>query len=175
MKFLLREWRMEDMDSLCRYADNPAVARNLRDSFPNPYRLEDAQAFIVSCLDPTDTQPKYIRAIVVGGEAVGCVSILPESDIYCKTAELGYFLGEPFWGKGIMSAVVKRACAEAFPMFGLVRIFAEPFASNAGSRRVLEKAGFQLEGILKKNVCKNGQILDSCVYAWFGGKSVGFR
>ena len=100
MKFLLREWRMEDMDSLCRYANNPAVARNLRDSFPNPYRLEDAQAFIVSCLDPTDTQPKYIRAIVVGGEAVGCVSILPESDIYCKTAELGYFLGERSGGKG---------------------------------------------------------------------------
>ena len=165
MKFLLREWRMEDMDSLCRYANNPAVARNLRDSFPNPYRLEDAQAFIVSCLDPTDTQPKYIRAIVVGGEAVGCVSILPESDIYCKTAELGYFLGEPFWGKGIMTEAVKQVCGYVFEKSDILRIYAEPFAYNTASCRVLEKAGFQYEGTLRNNAVKNGKVIDMKMYS----------
>ena len=96
---------------------------------------------------------------------VGSVGIFVQGDVARKSAELGYWLGEPFWGKGVMSAAVRQICAEAFEKFDIVRIYAEPFAHNAASRKVLQKAGFTLEGIMKDSVCKNGEIFDSCMYA----------
>jgi len=87
------------------------------------------------------------------------------SDVYRRSAELGYWLGEPFWGRGIMTAAVETMCREGFAAWDIVRIHAEAFARNAASRRVLEKAGFALEGTLRRSVYKNGEMLDSCIYA----------
>jgi ribosomal-protein-alanine N-acetyltransferase len=106
-----------------------------------------------------------LRAIDIDGIAVGSIGIFLKDDVYCKSAELGYWLGEPFWGKGIMTQAVKQICKMAFEKYDIVRIFAEPYADNTASRRVLEKAGFRLEGILRKSVYKKGQIMDSCIYA----------
>lgn len=164
MDFDLRLWRPDDAASLARYADNRKIAAQLRDAFPSPYRLEDAQMFIGSCLADAD-RTRCCRAIVVGGEAVGSIGAFPQEDVYRKSAEIGYWLAEPFWGRGIMSEAIRRMCEEACRRYGVIRILAEPFANNAGSRRALEKAGFSLEGILRQSVYKNGVILDSCMYA----------
>lgn len=163
MEFQLRAWRPEDAESVTRYANNPKIAGNLRDVFPYPYLRKDADGYLQSCLDAGDGV--LCLAIDIGGEAVGSIGVFRKEDVYRKSAELGYWLGEPFWGRGVMSAAVSQICELAFARFDLVRIFAEPFAYNAGSRRVLEKAGFRLEGVLRQSVCKNGQISDSCVYA----------
>ena len=162
MEFKLRPWRIEDAESLASYANNSKIAANLRDAFPHPYTLNDAIGYINFCLGMKN---KLCFAIEVDGEAVGSVGVFPKDDVYCKSAELGYWLGEPFWRKGIMNEAVSRICEQAFSNYDIVRIFAEPFARNMGSRRVLEKAGFELEGILKKSVFKNGVIEDSLMYA----------
>lgn len=164
MKFALVPWSLDFVDDVARYADNPAVARNLRDVFPNPYTREDAQGYIEACI-AREGQGQLCRAIVLDGEAVGSVGVFAGDDVYRKSAELGYWLAEPFWCRGIMTEAVRRICADAFARFDVVRIHAEPYARNKGSRRVLEKAGFILEGTLKKSVYKNGELLDSCIYA----------
>ena len=95
----------------------------------------------------------------------GSIGLFLGSDVYRRSAELGYWLGEPFWGRGIMTAAVETMCREGFAAWDIVRIHAEAFARNAASRRVLEKAGFALEGTLRRSVYKNGEMLDSCIYA----------
>ena len=100
-----------------------------------------------------------------GRQAVGTISLTVGGDVYRRSGELGYWLGEEFWGRGIMTAAVQRICREGFERFDLVRIYAEPFASNTASRRVLEKAGFTLEGVMRRGVYKDGQVLDYCMYA----------
>ena len=160
----LRDWRLEDADSLARYASNPNIAANLRDAFPHPYTHQDAVAYISSCLEG-DPALQLTRAITADGEAMGSIGAFLGSDVYRKSAEIGYWLAEPFWGRGIMTKAVLRICREAFDTFAIVRLYAEPFARNMGSRRVLEKAGFRLEGILRQSVYKQDQILDSCLYA----------
>lgn len=164
MNFTLRPWREEDAAAIVPYADDPLVARNLRDVFPNPYTLADAQGFISSCIE-REGQGQLCRAIVVDGRAVGSIALILGDDVYRKSAELGYWLGRPFWRQGIMTAAVKEMCALGFGTWDIVRIHAEPYARNAGSRGVLEKAGFILEGIQRKSVFKNGEFLDSCIYA----------
>lgn len=164
MKFKLEEWQIGYAESIARHANNQAVAKNLRNLFPHPYTLADAKIYINSCIS-CDKARTCIKAIVVNNEAVGTIGLSLKDDVYSKTAELGYWLGEAFWNKGIMSAAVEQICRLAFAHYDLARIYAEPFATNIGSRRVLEKAGFQLEGILHKNIFKNGQIFDSCIYA----------
>jgi ribosomal-protein-alanine N-acetyltransferase len=108
---------------------------------------------------------QYVRAIEIEGEASGSKGVFFKDDVYSKSAEIGYWLGEPFWNRGIVTEAIKRMCAHTFKNYDIVRIFAEPFAHNSGSRRALEKAGFSLEGILKNSVYKNGYIFDSCMYA----------
>ena len=105
------------------------------------------------------------RAIEVDGEAAGSIGLFLGSDVYRRSAELGYWLGEPFWRKGIMTKAVQLMCEEAFRRYKLVRIYAEPFSTNLASRGVLEKAGFELEGIKRKSIFKNGCIQDSYLYA----------
>lgn len=164
LEFSLEPWRLELAPSLARYADNRKIAEKLRDSFPNPYSLEDAVAFITSCLDGKMEQG-LMRAIVINGEAVGSIGLTLGSDIYCRSAQLGYFLGEPFWRRGIMSAAVGLICQKGFETLEIERIYAEPFLHNTASRRVLENNSFNLEGIKRCSICKNGQIYDSCMYA----------
>ncbi len=163
MHFDLRKWRLKDAPSIVKYANNKKIADNLRDGFPHPYTLADAENFIRS--QGGDSYSRICLAIDVRGEAVGSIGAFLKDDVYRKSAEVGYWLGEPFWGKGIITEAIGRICDMAFREFDIVRIYAEPYAYNTGSRRALEKAGFVLEGVLKKSVCKNGQIFDSCIYA----------
>ncbi|KNZ41829.1 GNAT family N-acetyltransferase [Acetobacterium bakii] len=164
MEFELRDWKLDDAESIVRYANNPKLAENLRNEFPSPYTLDDAHTFIDQCRD-TDRRKQSIKAIVVDGVAVGSVGFTILDDVECKTALLGFWLGEPFWGKGIMTKAITETCENGFKNYDIVRIFARPFAGNTGARRVLEKAGLKLECILKKNIYKNGKIMDSCMYA----------
>ena len=164
MEWTLRPWEPEDAPAAARCADNPKIARWLRDVFPSPYTLEDARAYVTACIRQ-EGRDQLCRAIVAEGCAAGSVGVFRKDDVYRKSAELGYWLAEPYWGCGIMTAAVGRLCREAFDRLDVVRIFAEPFADNLASRRVLEKAGFTLEGVLRRSVCKDGAFHDSCVYA----------
>lgn len=163
MEFILRDWKSNDKESLAQQANNKKIAENLRDVFPYPYTLNDAENYITMCINNGDTKA-YTKAIVIDGKAVGSIGVFVKDDVYCKSGELGYWLGEFYWGKGIMTEAIKQICEEAFLKYELVRIYAEPFIYNMGSKRVLDKAGFTLEGILKKSIYKNGIISDSCIY-----------
>ena len=165
--FTLRPWREADAASIARYADNEKIAAALRDVFPWPYRRQDAAAFVADCVR-NEGRGQLARAIEADGGAVGSITLTLGSDVYRRSAELGYWLAEPFWGRGIMTRAVREMCALGFAAWDIVRIHAEPFARNAASRRVLEKAGFSLEGTLRRSVCKNGELLDSCIYALLG-------
>ena len=149
---------------MVHHANSWKVARNLRDVFPHPYTEKDARDFVALCLQ-NEGRGQLCRAIDVGGQAVGTIGLTVGRDVYRKSGELGYWLGEDFWGQGIMTAAVQQICQEGFERFDLVRIYAEPYAYNTPSRRVLEKAGFTLEGTLRQCVCKNGEMLDACIYA----------
>ncbi|HOA81317.1 MAG TPA: GNAT family protein [Defluviitaleaceae bacterium] len=162
--FTLRKWKAEDTKSLSEYANNKKIADKLRNVFPHPYTLKDAEEYINACI-LADESKEYCRGIDIEGKAVGSIGIFLRDDVYCKSGELGYWLAEPFWGKGIMTEAIKQICEIVFEKYDIVRIFAEPYANNMESRRVLEKAGFQLEGILRKSVYKNGQLMDSCMYS----------
>lgn len=164
MEFELRKWKKGDAAQLARHANNEKIAANLRDAFPYPYTMLDALRFVAACITG-DESTQMFRAITVEGKAIGSISISVGGDIYCRTAELGYWLSESCWGQGIMTQAVQQMCGDAFETYDLVRIYAEPFAKNAASRRVLEKTGFELEGTMKSGAYKNGEILDYCVYA----------
>ena len=164
MNFELRQWQHTDAESIVKHASNEKIANNLRNVFPYPYTIEDAKWYIIDCINSNKTN-QCRRAIVVNGEVVGSIGIFIKDDVYCRSAEIGYWLGEAYWNKGIMSSAIKEMCDSAFEKYDIVRIFAEVFAYNIGSRKVLEKSGFQLEGILNKSVYKNGRIFDSCIYA----------
>jgi RimJ/RimL family protein N-acetyltransferase len=158
----IRPLSLQDAESIQHYANNRKIWLHLRDLFPHPYTLEDAHVFLglVSKEDPTTT-----FAIEKDSQAIGCIGLRLGNDIHRKTAELGYWLGEPFWGRGIMTEAVREFTRLAFETFDLQRIFAEPFASNAASIRVLEKGGFICEGRMQANVFKDGKVLDSFMYA----------
>ena len=164
MSVLLRKWRPEDAPAIARLADNPKVAANLRDLFPSPYTLQDAADYAAFCAG-ADEETQLLRLIEVDGQPAGNVSLALGGDVYRRSAELGYWLGEPYWGRGVMTQAVQAACREAFARWDIVRIYAEPFARNTASRRVLEKAGFTLEGVMRAGVCNKGEILDYCMYA----------
>lgn len=165
MDFILRPWRREDVEDVLRYANNEKIARNLRNIFPYPYIRTDAESFVNSCLEADETCQMF-RAIEAEGRAVGSIALCRGGDVYVRTAELGYWLAEDYWGQGIMTQAVRQICREGFEQWDdLVRIYAEPYARNAPSRRVLEKAGFALEGVLRQNVFKEGEVCDSCMYA----------
>jgi ribosomal-protein-alanine N-acetyltransferase len=161
---ILRRWELLDVDNLYKYANNKKIADNLRNSFPYPYTRKDAEDFIHMCMN-TDTTKNLFFTIDVGGEAIGSIGLFLKDDVYCKSAELGYWLAEPFWGKGIMTKAIEKICEIGFRKFDIIRIYAEPYSHNTASRRALEKAGFTLEGVLKKAVYKNGMYQDSCIYA----------
>lgn len=156
---------MEDAESVSRYANNERVAQNLTDGFPCPYTIDDAQAYIQGCITAGEGR-QCVRAIEIGGEAAGSIGFFLKDDIRRKTAEIGYWLGEPFWGQGVMSRAISQMRDHAFGHYDLLRMYAEPFAYNTGSCRALEKAGFVLEGTLRQSVFKNGNVFDSYIYAY---------
>lgn len=162
MTFELCEWNKTLVPSLTESANDVRIARFLRDSFPYPYTKSDAERFIEAV---SKDNGGLSRAIVVRGRAVGAVALTKMSDVYQKSAELGYWLAPAFWNQGIMTDAVHLICRKGFDVCGIMRIYAEPFADNVASRRVLEKCGFVLEGILSKSIYKSGVYRDSCIYA----------
>lgn len=164
MEFELRPLSESDAESIAMHANNKKIADNLTNAFPHPYAIGDARAFISDCIKKEGNK-QLIRAIIVDGEAAGTIGVFVKDDIHERSAELGYWLSEKFWGSGIVTEAAKRMTALAFETFDIIRIYAEPFEYNTGSKRVLEKAGFALEGVLRKSVAKNGKTFDSCIYA----------
>lgn len=164
MEIVLRPWRLEDAANVFRFANNPKIAQNLRDVFPWPYQEKDAEGFLRDCAAADEGQALF-RAIEVDGQAVGSVALTRGADVYRRSAELGYWLAEAYWGQGIMPQAVRQLCWEGFARWDIVRIYAEPYRENMASRRVLEKAGFTLEGVIHQGVYKNGCVQDYCMYA----------
>ena len=164
MKLRLRTWRTEDAPALRQCADDREIARQLRDVFPHPYTLADAESFISLCLAQSP-QEQIACAIEADGALAGGITLTRGTDVYRAGAELGYWLAKAQWHKGIMTEAVRQMCRMGFARWDIVRIYAEPFARNARSRAVLEKNGFVLEGTMRKSVYKEGQLLDSCMYA----------
>lgn len=164
IEFELRKWDKDYADDLALHANNINIASNLRDAFPFPYTKKDAKDFISHCI-ANEGKGQICRAIIVNGEAVGSIGVHLGKDVYRKSAEIGYWLSETYWDMGIMTEAVKDMCEIAFRKFDIVRIFAEPFYHNTPSRRVLDNAGFSLEGIMINGAYKNGDIIDYCMYA----------
>ena len=162
MNFTLRPWRPTDIDSLVKYANNINIAKFMTDKFPHPYTEEAGIAFISFA---TNDNPIHIFAIDVNGEAIGGIGLHPREDIERMNAELGYWLAEPFWGKGIITNAIVQIVEFGFVTYDINRIFARPFGTNVGSQRVLEKAGFQFEYKFENTLVKNGKLLDELFYS----------
>jgi RimJ/RimL family protein N-acetyltransferase len=158
----LRAWTAQDAVALVKYANNRNISMNMRDGFAYPYTAENAKKFLEAA---SQKNPPTFYAIATPEEAIGGIGVTINSDVHRMSAELGYWLAEPWWGKGIMTEAVVKFTDHIFERFGLIRIYAEPYANNTGSCRVLEKADFVLEGRMKMNVIKDGQILDQFLYA----------
>jgi len=158
----LRPWRREDIPALARSANNWNIARNLRDRFPHPYTERDARGFVHASLG---SRPPLSFAIVVDGEAAGGIGISPGADVERFSAEIGYWLAEPLWGRGITAEALVLASGYGFRERNLLRLFALPFADNAASIRVLEKAGYVREGVLRASAVKQGGVRDQAVFA----------
>lgn len=161
--FILREWREEDISYIARNANNIKVWNNLRDYFPHPYTESDGLAFF-EVVKGRPYQQEFV--IVVGGEAVGNIGFYTQGDdVERFSAEIGYFLGEPYWGRGIMSEAVRLLVDDyIFIHTPIVRVFTAVFDFNAGSKRVLEKAGFRHVGVFRKAAYKNGRFVDEDIY-----------
>lgn len=160
--FELRPWRPDDLPDLVLHANDHSIADNLTNTFPHPYTEEDGLAFLDRFRSDT---PVRVFAIVVDDHAVGSIGVFPQDDIFHLNAELGYWLAEPFRGRGIMQAAIEQLLEYAFSAFHLRRVFARPFGSNLASQRVLEKAGFALEARLTGTIDKNGRTEDELIYA----------
>jgi RimJ/RimL family protein N-acetyltransferase len=158
----LRTFTMDDAAAMTALADNPRIAVNLRDGFPNPYTLQDAERFLKMA---TTMDPQSFFAIEYQDVYVGNISLMPGTDVYRKSAEIGYFIGEPYWGKGIATAAVKLIIDYGFKQLGLARIHTGVYEYNPASCHVLEKCGFQKEGVFRKSVYKQGQLWDEIRYA----------
>lgn len=159
----IRPWRASDLESLVLHADNPRIAANLRDVFPSPYTRADGEAWLA--MSSVEARPTNF-AIEVDGAAVGGIGLRLGDDVHRRTAEVGYWLGEAYWGRGIVTEAVGALTRWGIEQFDLVRIEAYVFAPNVGSARVLEKNGYAFEGRLRRAVEKRGEILDALVYAF---------
>lgn len=163
---VLRPWREADLEALVRHANNPRIARWLRDRFPHPYTEADGRAWLGIAAGLPEGAAFAIEA---DGEAVGGVGLEMGQDIERVGAEVGYWLGETHWGRGIATEALNLLAGHAFAAFPLERLSAKTFVSNAPSRRVLEKAGFVLEGVLRRAMIKNGVVEDAALYALVRG------
>jgi len=160
----LREWKKEDAADLATAINSKKIQDNLRDGIPYPYTEKDADEFIDRMLTAEkDTQ--YTFAITYNNKAIGSIGAFRKDNVHRLTAELGYYIAEAYWGKGIITTAIRQICAFVFEHTDILRIFAEPLATNHASCRALEKAGFRVEGTLRQNAIKNGQVLDMTLYA----------
>jgi RimJ/RimL family protein N-acetyltransferase len=161
--FVVRDWRPDDAASLAHHANDRSIWRNMRDRFPHPYTLADAMAFLALA---DSMQPRTWFAIAVDDRAVGGIGYTLHQDVERIAAEMGYWLGTAFWGRGIMTAALDAVTAYAFQQHTeLRRIYAVPYAGSAASVRVLEKAGYSYEGRLRQSAIKDGAVTDQFMYA----------
>lgn len=163
MACALRAWRMDDAQDLAIAINNKKVLDNLRDGLPFPYTVDDAKAYISAMMNADEKV--YAFAITVSDKVIGSIGVFRQENIHAKTAEMGYYIAEPYWGQGIGTSAVGQVCDQIFSTTDIIRIFAEPFSHNVASCRILEKSGFVLEGILRKNAVKNGKVIDMKMYA----------
>ena len=159
---VVRWWERGDVASLARHANSRKVWLQLRDQFPHPYTAADAEAWL-GHVEKARVETNF--AIALDGEAVGGIGFVLGSDVERLSAEIGYWLGEAVWGRGLATAALRAVTRHAFDAYGLNRVFAVPFARNAASVRVLEKAGFVREGVLRRSAIKAGVVLDQVLYA----------
>src|SRR5262249_6202442 len=159
---VIRPWRASDEATLVMHANNYNVSRNMRDQFPYPYTAEDAREWIRRA---GEESPRTNFAIEVDGEAVGGIGLSLNDDIHRCSAGIGYWLGEAFWGRGVVTEAVRALTQWAFDNFNLSRIYAGVLEWNPASMRVLEKAGYQFEGRLRNAVIKHNQVMDQFIYS----------
>ena len=164
MNCKIRKWKLTDAKDLAVALSNKKVQDNLRDGLPYPYSEQDGIDFISSMLSANEDET-FAFAITLDDKVIGSIGVFRQQNIHRKTAELGYYIAEECWGKGIMTDAVKQICEYVFKNSDILRIYAEPFAYNTGSCRVLEKAGFQYEGTLRNNAVKNGKVIDMKMYS----------
>lgn len=158
----VRSFREDDARTIAQYANNRRIWLNLRDRFPHPYTIDDARRFLRTVIDEN---PETAFAIDVDGEAVGAIGLILHDDVERCSAEIGYWLGEPFWGRGLATEAVKAVTEHAFQEFSLTRVYAVPFAYNTASARVLEKAGYTLEARLRRSAIKDDVVADQLLYS----------
>ena len=164
MNCKIRRWELSDARDLAAALSNKKIQDNLRDGLPYPYTEQDGKEFISAMLAANENDT-FAFAITVNGKVIGSIGAFRQTNIHNKTAELGYYIAEEYWGKGIMTEAVKQLCDYVFSNTDIIRIYAEPFAYNIASCRVLEKAGFQYEGTLRSNALKNGNVFDMKMYS----------
>ena len=141
MAIRIRDWKIEDKVDLAENLNNEKILNNLRDGLPYPYTEKDAEDFINAMLS-ADKDKTYDFAITLDDKVIGSIGVFRCDNIHYRTAEMGYYIGEKYWGNGYMTSAVKQMCKYIFDNTDIIRIFAEPFAYNTASCRVLEKAGF---------------------------------
>ena len=164
MNCKIRKWKLTDAKDIAVALSNKKIQDNLRDGLPYPYSEQDGIDFISSMLSANEDET-FAFAITLDDKVIGSIGVFRQQNIHRQTAEMGYYIAEEYWGKGIMTDAVKQICDYVFKNSDILRIYAEPFAYNTGSCRVLEKAGFQYEGTLRKNAVKNGKVIDMKMYS----------
>lgn len=158
----LRPFALSDIERLAQLANNKNVWDNLRDYIPHPYTEKDAEEYIIFC---NNQNPMTNFAIAYNDELVGTIGLILQKDVYRKSAEIGYWIGEPYWGKGIVTKAVELMVEYGFQNLDIIRIFTGVFDFNIGSQKVLEKNGFEKEAIFKNAIFKNGKICNEVKYA----------
>lgn len=164
MNCKIRKWKLTDAKDIAVALSNKKIQDNLRDGLPYPYSEQDGIDFISSMLSANEDET-FAFAITLDDKVIGSIGVFRQQNIHRQTAEMGYYIAEEHWGKGIMTDAVKQICEYVFENSDILRIYAEPFAYNTGSCRVLEKAGFQYEGTLRNNAVKNGKVIDMKMYS----------
>ena len=172
MNCKIRKWKLTDAKDIAVALSNKKIQDNLRDGLPYPYSEQDGIDFISSMLSANEDET-FAFAITLDDKAIGSIGVFRQQKIHRQTAEMGYYIAEEYWGKGIMTDAVKQICEYVFKNSDILRIYAEPFAYNTGSCRVLEKAGFQYEGTLRNNAVKNGKVIDMKMYSLLRGEQSG--
>lgn len=164
MECKIRHWKIKDARDLAKNLNNKKVLDNLRDGIPYPYTESDAMDFI-SAMISADQSSVFPFAITIDDRVIGSIGVFRQDNVHFQTAELGYYIGEEYWGNGFGTSAVSQICHYVFDNTDIIRIFADPFSYNTGSCRVLEKSGFVFEGTLRKNAVKNGKVLDMKMYS----------
>ncbi|MET4083058.1 ribosomal-protein-alanine N-acetyltransferase [Pedobacter sp. UYP30] len=163
MQITLRPFEPRDADALAKYANNYNISKNLTNKFPFPYTKKDAEIFITWALSHN---PLQVMAIEIDRDVIGSIGIHPLADIYAKSAELGYWIGESFWGKGIATGAIEEMLVYGFEAFDIDRVFARTTQVNLASQSALKKAGFVLEAKLNATIFKNNEYFDELIFGF---------